>query len=113
MNDPAPPLKIDLRLALETFSAGLAFLLAGIAAVNLVDPYNVLVPLAVGAAIVMINRLLGKSAAEEVASVKQMLQQVIAENNVLRAEATPSVRKAAAEAGAAVNPPKAAEPPAP
>ena len=47
MNDePSPPLKIDARLILESIAATLAFVLAGIAAVNLPDPYGILVPLA-------------------------------------------------------------------
>lgn len=101
MNETTP-LKIDLRLALESLSSGLAFLLVGIAAINLVDPYNILVPLLIGGVIVTVNRILGKSVADGIAELRDSINRLIISNNVLKADATPTVIRQADEAAKAV-----------
>lgn len=97
---PSTPLHIDLRLALETIAAGIAFAFAGIGALQLSDPYNVIVPLALGAILVMVNRLLGKSATDAVKDLTDAINRQNASITVFRADATPTVIKQADAAAA-------------
>lgn len=111
MNEqPATPLKIDLRLALESTVAGLSFVLAGIAAVDLKDPYNILAPLVVGMLIVVINRLLGRSSEAAIASLATEVRTLIAQNAVFRTDATVAVKRQAEEAGELIRPSKPVAP---
>ena len=110
MNE-TPPLRIDLRLVLETLADGLAVLMVGVAAFNLSPPESVAVPLVITVLLVMTRRLLGQKTNAIASSLTAQRDGLIAENTVLAAEVTPTVRKAAAEAGAALNPAKPAEPP--
>lgn len=105
MNDqPQPPLRIDLRLALDSAVAGLSFVLAGIAAVNLPDPYNIIAPLIVGMLIVVINRLLGRSSDAAIANLATEVRALVASNAVFRTDATPTIKRQADEASEAIKP---------
>lgn len=97
-----PPLRVDARTILEAVSSGLAFVLAGIAAVDLSSPYNVLLPLVVGAAIVMLNRLLGKNATDAVNELTVSINRLVASNEILKSDATPTVLRKADEAAEAI-----------
>ena len=103
MEEPKP-LKIDLRLVLESIAGTLAFLLAGLAAVDLTEPWHILAPLVVGAFIVFINRILGRSSEAAIHDLTEQVRALIAQNTVYKAEAKPSVVKAAEEAGEALRP---------
>ena len=104
MNESPPPLKLDLRLVLESIAGTLAFVLAGIAVVELGDPYDVLLPLVVGALIVFINRILGRSSDAAIAELANQVKALVAQNGVLRTEASPSLKRQAEEAGEAIRP---------
>lgn len=107
---PAAPLRIDLRTFLEATAATLVFILVGIAAVNLPGPYDILIPLTLGAALVFINRLLGKSAEATVAELRDAMKAMSAQLAVFRSNATARVVSTADEAAAAIRP-GAAPPP--
>lgn len=111
MQEP-PPLKLDLRLLLESLSSGLAFVLAGIAAVDLAEPYNIIVPLVVMALIVTVNRILGKNVTDSMTTLIDSINRLVASNSVLRSDATPTVIRQADEAGAAIMPVAKVTPPA-
>ena len=104
MDEPTKPLQIDLRLVLESVSGTLAFVLAGLAAVELPGAWPVIAPLVVGAVIVFINRLLGRSSEAAISALTEQVKALIAQNTVYRADAKPAVVKAAEEAGAAMRP---------
>lgn len=114
MNDQSPPLKLDMRLVLESVAGALAFVLAGIAAVNIAQPWDVLIPLMVGAILVFINRLLGRSSEAAVNELRRSINQLVASNEVLKTDATPTVIRAAEQTAVAVGgPPKDAGKPTP
>lgn len=103
---PTTPIHIDARIILETIQAGLAFLLAGVAAIGLTDHNQIIASLAVGAVIVMINRLLGKSATDAVSELKAILTKVVTANTVLQADATAATLRKVEDAVQALDPPK-------
>lgn len=104
-NESTPnPLRLDARTVLDSIVAGLSFVLAALAAVNLRDPYDILAPLLVGALIVVINRLLGRSSDAVVADLNKSVNAMIAQRNVLSADATTATRKQADAAAEAIKP---------
>lgn len=101
-NQPTTPLKIDLRLLLESVAATLAFVLAGIAAVDLAAPWDILLPLIVGAAIIFINRILGKSSEAAIAELTNQVKALVAKNAVLQSDASAPTKRAADQAAEAL-----------
>lgn len=105
MNEQPPgPLKIDLRLALDSAVAGLSFVLAGIAAVGLPQPYSIIAPLVVGMLIVVINRLLGRSSDAVISQLATEVRALVAKTSVLQSDATPTIKRAADDAADALRP---------
>lgn len=95
-------LVIDTRTALESVAAGLIFLLAGIPATGLDTQQTIWASLLVGAIIVVINRLLGKSASQTIEELNTNQKILIAQNSVLLTDAKPSTIDAAIATGDAV-----------
>jgi hypothetical protein len=89
---------------LEAINGSLAFLLAGIAAVQLASPYDVIAPLIVGAIIVFNGRLLGKNATDSVNELNSSIQALVASEQVLKSGATAAVARQAEEAKEAIRP---------
>ena len=106
MNDDMPPLKIDLRLILETIGDGLAVLVVGVAALNLDDPWRVGVPLLITVLLVMTRRLLGQKVAAVERGLGKERDGLAVERSVLSAEAKPAVIQVAADASAALRAPR-------
>lgn len=95
-------LVIDTRTALESVNAGLVFLLAGVPSVGLDTQQSIWAGLAIGSIIVVISRLLGKSASATIDELNTNQKILIAQNSVLLSDAKPTTIEAAIATGEAV-----------
>lgn len=107
------PLRVDLRTVLEALSSMLAFVLPAVVSVGLERQAELLTLLAVGAAIVFIQRLLGKNQADIVNELSAKVDQLLTRNVVLASSASPSLLRKADEAAQAIGAPAPAKPEGP